>query len=115
LTAPQIAPYWDHLMVGTNGKVHSRVLGTAPNRKLVVEWQNMQLPRSGSSGPGSATFQCWLYETTGRIEFVYGPGVATNTIEGGASVGLGAVSGAFASVTTLFPSVSYGSANNANV
>jgi hypothetical protein len=53
----------------------------------------------GLERPGSATFQCWLYETTGRIEFVYGAGSSTNTIEGGSSIGLGAVSGAFASVT----------------
>src|ERR1041385_3286524 len=35
---PAIAPYWDDIFVGTNGKVHYKVVGTAPNRKLVVEW-----------------------------------------------------------------------------
>ena len=40
--SPKIAPYYDDLWVGTNGKVHIKVVGTAPNRKLVVEWQNMQ-------------------------------------------------------------------------
>ena len=46
--APKIAPYWDDLFTGTNGKVHFKVVGTAPNRKLVVEWQNMQIPLVGS-------------------------------------------------------------------
>jgi hypothetical protein len=115
LTAPQIAPYWDHLQVGTNGKVHFKLVGTAPNRKMVVEWLNMQVPRVGSGSPGSATFQCWLYESTGQIEFVYGGGLVTNTLEGGASIGIGSPAGTFASVTALYPSVAYGTANNANV
>jgi hypothetical protein len=57
---PQIAPYWDDLWIGTNGKVHCKVVGTEPYRKLVVEWQNMQIPRIGQGRPGAGTFQCWL-------------------------------------------------------
>ena len=73
---PQIAPYWDDLYVGTNGQVHFKVIGSAPNRKLVVEWQNMQIPRVGSGTTGAGTFQAWLYESTGVIEFVYGSGIS---------------------------------------
>jgi hypothetical protein len=115
LTAPQIAPYWDDLWIGSNGKVHYKVVGAAPDRKLVVEWLNMQVPRLGAGNPGAATFQCWIHETTGIVEFVYGGGVNTNTTQGGASIGIGSTTGAFASVTAFYPSVDYGTANNANV
>ena len=54
----------------SNGKVHYKVVGTAPNRTLVVEWLNMELNYSSSTGDG--TYQVRLYETTGVVEFVYG-------------------------------------------
>ncbi|HEX6608048.1 MAG TPA: hypothetical protein VF276_14175, partial [Chloroflexia bacterium] len=34
--APKIAPFWDDLCTGTNGKIHYKVAGSAPNRTLVV-------------------------------------------------------------------------------
>lgn len=111
---PQIAPYWDDLYTGTNGKVHFKVVGTAPNRKLVVEWQNMQIPRVGSGNVGSGTFQLWLSETTGIISFVYGNGVAANTTNSGASIGFGTSATVFASVTASASTCAYGTANNAN-
>src|SRR5262249_46013833 len=67
---PKIAPYWDDLCVGRNGKVHYKTIGTAPNRRLVVEWQNMQISRgSGCVGNGNGTFQMRLFESTGIISF----------------------------------------------
>jgi len=39
--APKIAPYFEDLCTGPNGKVHYKVVGSAPNRKLVIEWVNM--------------------------------------------------------------------------
>jgi hypothetical protein len=109
---PQIAPYWDDLFTGTNGKVHFKTVGSAPNRKLVVEWQNMQIPHLAANTPGAGTFQCWLYETTGIIEFVYGSGIAVNSVRSGYSVGFGSSATSFVSVTTSGPTVSYITANN---
>ncbi|WP_345258596.1 beta strand repeat-containing protein, partial [Flaviaesturariibacter amylovorans] len=113
---PQVAPYWDDLYLGNNGKVHYKVTGTAPNRVLVVEWQNMQIPRVGSGNAGAGTFQCWLSESTGVIDFVYGSGMAANATNSGASIGFGSSSSLFASVTVNAtpPTVSYTTANNAN-
>ena len=111
--APKIAPYFDDLWTGTNGKVHYKVTGSAPNRKLTIEWLNEQIPRVGSGNTGAGTFQAWLFETTGVIEFVYGSGVALNSANGGYSIGLqsGAATN-FASVTSTGPTVSYAAANN---
>jgi hypothetical protein len=116
--APKIMPYWDDLWVGTNGQVHFKVVGAAPNRKLVVEWQNMTIPRAGAATTGAGTFQMWLYESShatlpGVIAFVYGNGIIVNSVNGGYSVGLqsgGATN--FASVTTTGDTVSFAAANN---
>src|SRR4051812_46290574 len=54
-----------------NGKVHFKVLGSAPNRVAVIEWLNMQADFN-SGGTADLTYQMRLSETTGTIEFVYG-------------------------------------------
>lgn len=111
--APKICPYFDDLRIGTNGKVHYKVVGSAPLRKLVVEWLNMQIPPVGGGNPGAGTFQVWLSESTGMITFVYGTGISANSANGGYTVGFqsGAATN-FASVTTNGPFVFYGMANN---
>lgn len=113
--APKIMPFWDDICVGTNGSVRAKTIGSAPNRKLIVEFQNMQITRgAGCAGTGGGTFQMWLFETTGVVEFVYGSGmVATQAIDGGYSIGLqsGAATN-FASVTSVTNSVSYAVTNN---
>ncbi|MFZ2235863.1 MAG: G8 domain-containing protein [Dokdonella sp.] len=53
------------------GKVHSKVIGTAPNRQLVVEFLNMQA-NFNAGGTPDLTYQVVLTETTGNIGFVYG-------------------------------------------
>jgi hypothetical protein len=110
---PQIAPYWDDLWIGNNGKVHYKLVGSAPNRRLVVEWQNEQSPRVAAATSGNATFQAWLYESTGKIEFVYGA-IAANAANSGYSIGFGSSGTQFASVTTAASTVAYGTANNTN-
>ena len=53
------------------GKVHSKVIGSAPNRQLVIEFLNMQA-NFNSGGTADLTYQVILSETTGNIGFVYG-------------------------------------------
>ncbi|MBL8182445.1 MAG: fibronectin type III domain-containing protein, partial [Blastocatellia bacterium] len=122
--APKIAPYWEDICVGPTGQVRSKVVGTAPNRKLVVEWFNMEIPREGSCGSGTANgvFQLWLFEsdgvtTPGTIQFVYGADVLPSTAtDAGASVGIqSGVATNFASVTLADDTVSYVAANNTNL
>lgn len=111
--APKIVPYWDDLCVGSSGTVHKRMIGSPGSRKLVVEWKNMKVPRgTGCDGSGSGTFQVWLYEHTGVIQFVYGSGIAGTSANGGYSVGMGG-SGDFASITTAFGTIDYAMSNDA--
>lgn len=122
--APKIAPYFEDLCTGSTGGIRYKVVGSAPNRKLVVEWFGMEIPREGSCSvlPQTGVFQMWLFEsagsaTPGRIQFVYGGGVNPSTATDlGASVGLqsGAATN-FASVTVSDDTVSYVAANNTNL
>jgi trimeric autotransporter adhesin len=110
---PKIAPYWDDLATGTTGSVLYKVVGTAPNRKLVVQWF-VTLPKNNLVA-ANATFQAWLYESTGLIEFVYDsgvPGIPANPAF--YSVGIGSSSTVFASIRTDFPFATYGTANDIN-
>lgn len=54
-----------------DGKVHYRLTGSAPTRKLIVEWLNNQA-NFNAGGTADLTYQVQLSETTGAIEFVYG-------------------------------------------
>ena len=116
--APKIAPFWDDLCTGANGKVHYKVTGSPGSRKLIVEWLNMKITRNGNCTapvPANGSFQMWLFETTGVIQFVY-PAIAATTADGGYSVGLqSGVATNIASVTTVDGTVSYAAANNAQM
>lgn len=67
---PLIAPFWDDIATGSSGKVHYKVIGSSPNRKLVVEWLSMET--NYQSTVGTSTFQLLLSESTGIIEYYYG-------------------------------------------
>lgn len=63
-----VAVYWDDLDPGEPGAaVLYEVKGTAPNRRLIVQWQNV--PRYGVIGAG--TFEVVLFESTNKILFKY--------------------------------------------
>ena len=86
-----IAPFWDDLFFHPTSSVTTDVLGTAPNRVFVIQYNNAG--RFPSTSAWRLNFQIRLYETTNIIEFSYGgttPGTETFT----ASIGLkGAVGG----------------------
>ena len=66
-----IAPFWEDLVVGVNGNgghIYSRLLGTAPNRYLVLEWRNVDL--YGYENYADFSFEAILYEN-GDIKFLY--------------------------------------------
>lgn len=96
--SPVVMAYWDDLATGSNGKVHYFVDGVAPNRIVKVEW-NVTVPRN-TTGSAGAKFQCWLYETTNAIKLIYGSGMAVNTDNNGASIGLATSSSVYLTVAT---------------
>ncbi|MFZ5466934.1 MAG: DUF6701 domain-containing protein [Pseudomonadota bacterium] len=68
-TSALIMPYWDDLNPAAGGGVTYATLGSAPNRRLVVSWNDVpHYPNSGQYN-----IQAILYET-GEIKFQYGAG-----------------------------------------
>ena len=73
-TTPMITPFGGDQGVLTNGgKVHYKVLGSAPNRIFVVEWLNMKMNYTNyaTATIGDGTYQARLYESNGAVEFCY--------------------------------------------
>ena len=63
-----VAPYWDDLWVTSSGSVWYRTVGTAPNRRFVVSWNDVV--HYGYSY-GAISFQAVLEEGTNAIVFNY--------------------------------------------
>ncbi len=93
---PFLMPYWDDLATGIGGSVRSELQGTAPNRRLVIEWF-VTVPRN-TSGSANARFQCWLDETTNLITFVYGTGMVANTANSGYTIAINAATSLYTNV-----------------
>ena len=86
----------------TTGKVSYKTIGTAPFRTLVVEWKDIDFRNNANTSTTFlANFQVRLYETTNKIEYVYGNmNVGFNwTYQSGFSYGTG--SGQFATIKSL--------------
>jgi hypothetical protein len=92
----------------------AKVLGSSPNRVLVVEWQ---IYRSHGSGyRRAAAFKVVIrckFDIGRRDQFVYGNGmIATAVVDSLFDQLQSGVATNFASVTTTDDSVSYAAANN---
>ncbi len=84
----RLYPWWDATYVGSvasGGGVSYVLSGSAPNRVLTVQW-NLSYSSNATSG---TKYQVKLYETSNKIEFLYGtaPGVTAT-----ASVGMAGLS-----------------------
>ena len=93
----KITAYWDDNSTGSaasGSKVHYKVFGAAPNRRLVVEWL-VHVPYN-TTAAYNATYQVVLYESNYSVKFIYG------TVPAGSnySVGLAASSIDYISVST---------------
>lgn len=63
-----IAPYWDDLDLTFAGWLQSEVIGQAPERVFVVEWDDV--PRFGNNDD-RVTFEVQLFEGSNDIVFLY--------------------------------------------
>ncbi|MGE0589845.1 MAG: T9SS type A sorting domain-containing protein [Cyclobacteriaceae bacterium] len=88
-----LAPFYDDMTTGSGTdplgtSIKHQLTGTAPNRIRIIEWSGMAV--YGNTTP-DLNFQVKLYETSGRIEFVYGTmNSGTNTFS--YTVGINAAS-----------------------
>lgn len=63
-----ILAYWDAL--GDNGATYTKVIGSAPNRRLIVQWQDKD-HATHPNPAGGITFEAIVDEISGRTVFVY--------------------------------------------
>lgn len=107
---PLIAPLWDD---NISDNIQYTTTGTAPNRIFIVQWINAKCSKAGTA---SQNFQVKLYETSNKIEIVYG-NTATFSMAG-VSIGINDAtggSGHFLSVTpNATPSLSTVSSTTSN-
>ncbi|MFI4970620.1 MAG: hypothetical protein ACHP7D_10480, partial [Lysobacterales bacterium] len=66
-----ILPYWTDIEYPqpTDGNTYVQTLGTAPNRRFVIEWFNVPIVIGGTQD--GATFEAILYEGSNQIVFQY--------------------------------------------
>lgn len=118
VSSPRIGAFTADLKTGINGKVHFKVVGSAPNRCLVVEFSNMSLTYVGTPGSNDGTYQVRLYESSGVLEYVYGSMFRNSSTTTEASINLGfsvgTTSNTTASITTSTNIVSNGATFNVN-
>jgi hypothetical protein len=91
-----LAPLWDYLKVGSSGRVHYAVVGSAPSRIFVVEFYRVVW------GPFSSPvvdFQVRLCEGSNDIEFHYGAMANAGFGADGASIGIKDDQGNFINAT----------------
>ncbi len=109
LPRPIIAPLWIDV-VTTGPNLRYATLGTAPNRKFVLEWSNCGFYNFSGSYPPHISVELILYESSNIIDFAY------NFISSGASntgreaIGITDGSGAYA----VTGAQNYWSLNNAS-
>jgi len=81
-----IAPFWDDLNPYTAGSVYYLPQGSAPNRTVTIEWENI----SHYYNTGTATFEVTLYERSNNIIFQYKDvDFGTSSYNGGTSATIG--------------------------
>jgi hypothetical protein len=68
-----VAPWWDDLfpVAGTAQNVFWDVLGSAPNRELVVEWRDVPVSGCQSSATATIKFQIVFFESSDNVLFNY--------------------------------------------
>jgi Matrixin/IPT/TIG domain/Carboxypeptidase regulatory-like domain len=101
-----VAPFFDDLILQRqDSSVSARVVGTAPDRRWVIDWQNVSIiSEDGSVLEGRISFQAILFEGSNDIAFQY------KTLEGPRSYGESATVGLQDAARTLAAQFSFNQA-----
>jgi hypothetical protein len=101
-----VAPFFDDLILQRQDScVSARVVGTAPDRRWVIDWQNLSIiDENGSLLEGRVSFQVILFEGSNDIAFQY------KTLEGPRSYGESATVGLQNAARTLAAQFSFNEA-----
>ena len=90
LPANLIAPFFDDLFLErTDSGVFTRLLGSSPNRQLVIEWSNLNIiDENGMALDTRITFEMILFEGSNDIAFQYQTLEGPRSRGGSATVGI---------------------------
>ena len=100
-----VSPFWDDLLITGQSGIYWAILGSAPNRELVVEWRNLTHFVYG----GNVTFQVVFKENSSDIVFNFQDVVFDSVgADYGASATIGIQTTAYSATTysVLTPSLS---------
>jgi hypothetical protein len=106
----RLAPLSGDNAIRATGMLHYKLVGEAPNRKLVVEWLDLRVNYSSSTETGTyCRMQAWLYETSNNIKFVYGTmyNMSTYTQSRGVYVSTSNVAGSVGNVTDILNTMAW--------
>lgn len=90
IPANAIAPFWNDLQQGSQGRILTKLFGTAPHRYRVVQWKDY----SNLGTTSTLDFRVVLRES-GRFEVHFGPMSGTNALGESATTGYQAANGQF--------------------
>ena len=79
-----ITPWGADMGTGSNGGVKYLLTGSSPNRIFIVQYETVHT--WSTSNPINNTYQIWLYETTGQIQFRYGSLATSGTFAHGIGI-----------------------------
>ncbi len=100
---PIIAPLWDDIDIISTSNFSYKTTGTTGSRVCCLQWLNAKWDYSASGA--RISFQVRLYESTGKIEFIYQQVGSSTLVSPSASIGIAA---------TATGSGNYFSLNNAS-
>lgn len=107
INAPLLAAFGSDCFTGASvGKIHYKLLGTAPSRTLVIEFLNMSVIYDGAGAGPYSTYQVALSEANGSITYTYGT-IVRNSSPGYLS-GMEPQYIGFSNSTTAFATVNSG-------
>lgn len=113
LNTPRLAPLSGDNAIRATGKLHYKVVGSEPNRKLVVEWLDLRVNYSSAAETGTyCRMQAWLYEGSNNIKFVYGTmwNMSTSTQARSIYIATSNVTGSLGQVTDIIGAMTWNSA-----
>ena len=84
-----IAPFFDDLILCGGASVTTRVTGSAPNRRFIVQWSGVSiLDEVGEDLDADLTFELILYEGSNDVRFVYKSMTGALSDGAGATIGM---------------------------
>lgn len=102
-SGPLICPWWNDLNTGSNGYVRYQLLGTAPNRSLVVEWKVNEHSVGGTSGSAPYIFQARLFESTNVIWMTNSVATPVSAASSGYSYGISTSTSSYVNINNATP------------